>query len=81
MLMSVDAVIYLKDTSKGPSAQVVEYGVTIDGFKGRPALVHGLNALSQTVHLVFLHYKTQSKVKTPPFQSASLYVFIHVSAS
>lgn len=70
---------YLKDASKGPGAQMVQYGVTIDDFKGRSVLVHSIDAFSQTVQFVFLQYKTHiCKVRNNQFY---LYLFIFLFIS
>lgn len=49
-----DFLLNLKDASEGPGAKVVQYGITINGFKGRSVLVHSLNASPQTAQLVLL---------------------------
>lgn len=72
---------YLKDAPKGPGAQMVQYGVTTDDLKGRPVLVHSLDALPQTVQFFILHHKTHStpfiyKIKNPPCHSTS-FCFIY----
>lgn len=78
---------YLKDASEGSGAQVVQYGVTADGFKGRSVLVHSLNALSKAVKLFFLRYETRNtlsicKVKNSHCQSTlfsfHLFVFLFI---
>lgn len=47
--------VYLKDTSKGPGAQMVQYRVAADHSERRSVLVHCLNASSQIVQFLFLH--------------------------
>lgn len=67
--MQTCSLFYLKDAPKGPGAQMVQYWVTVDDFKGRSVLVHSLDALFQTVKLFFLHYK---KHNTPSIFSQKI---------
>lgn len=54
--------VYLKDTSKGPGAQMVQHRVATDHSERRSVLVHCLNAFSQIVQFLFLHWKHKNFV-------------------
>lgn len=78
--------LHLKDTPKGPSAQMVQNGVTTDDFDGRPALIHRPDALSQTLQLLLLHQslsgsfrrvQKRSSFKAKPTKQTYLQLFSH----